>query len=194
MITSNDKAWLLHFKEGDAEAFRQLYQLLYRRLCYFAFSLVKNMDQAEDIATDCFVKVWTRKETFESEEGIKTYLYLTAKNACIDFLRAEKRHELSHQEISYLEAGSAPHQADLPMANAEIMSALYQQLDELPPKCARVFKLIYFEQKNTAEIAALMNTSTKTVLNQKLKAIALLKAQLLKKGLLPLLLLLRELK
>lgn len=193
MTFLQEPSWITAFQEGDVDAFSSLYKELYRRLNYFAYTLTQDKTQAEDIATESFVQLWNKKESFHTFTTIKSYLYITARHASIDYIRAEKRHNTSHKELRYLQD-----EADLyinhEIIDAEIISEIYKQVQMLPPQCAEVFKLIYFEGKSTAEAATILKITSKTVLNQKLKALKLLKALLLKKGLLSLLVIIQTLK
>lgn len=170
-------------RNSEAEAIRYLYNLHYRSLCYYAERLTHSKEEAEDIAVDCFIKLLNKKDDFDNLTDIKAFLYTATRNACFDYYRKEKRHDSSHREILYM---AQPSDAgdDFEMINAEIMQELSLAIENLPPQCSKVFKLIFFKGLNTAEVAGQMNINPKTVLNQKAKAVQLLRHALLKKGLL----------
>lgn len=176
-----EKEIIQAFTRGESAAFEQVYKAYFKRLAYFANKLIDHPEQAEDITTEALLKLWDRRGQFDNPAHIKSWLYLTTRNACINYIQETERHNRSHQEIGYLTANNEEdhgrHRID-----AELINEIYQQLQELPPQCAQVFELIYFKGKSTSEAAELLNTSTKNVLNQKLKAIKLLKALLLKRG------------
>lgn len=171
---------------GEESAFEQVYKTYFKRLAYFANKLIGDPEQAEDITTEALLKLWDRRRQFDNPSHIKSWLYLTVRNACINHLQETERHNRSHQEIGYLtNVNEEDH--DRHRIDAELINEIYQQLQTLPGQCAQVFELIYFRGKSTSETAELLNTSTKNVLNQKLKAIKILKALLLKRGLMLLL-------
>jgi RNA polymerase sigma factor (sigma-70 family) len=68
------------------------------------------------------------------------------------------------------------------MMYAEYLQLLYAQVNELPDRCREVFRLYFFEQRTTREIADLLNITEQTVRNQKTKAVHLLRALLLKRS------------
>lgn len=174
------------FTAGNDAAFEQVYKTYFKRLAYFANKMISHLEQAEDITTEALLKLWDRRKQFNNPSHVKSWLYLTVRNACINYLQESERHNRSHQEISYL-TNSNEEDHDRHRIDAELINEIHQQLQTLPSQCAQVFELIYFRGKSTTETADLLQTSTKNVLNQKLKAIKLLKAALLKRGLMLLL-------
>jgi len=185
MSTTDREAIIIkQFQRGDTEAVQYIYKTFYRPLVYFADKLVGDKAEAEDIAIDCILRLFEKKQDFDSLNNIKAWLYISVRNACFDFLRAVNRHDLSHREIFYL-TPQGEEQSDYEMITARVLQEIYQQVESLPPQCREIFKLLFFMRKSTTEIAGFMGISTQTVLNQKAKAIRLLRTALLKKELLP---------
>lgn len=166
----NDIDFLEDFKNGDETAIRKLYALYYRPLCYFNQKLVNSKHEAEDISTETFLKLLQKKLDFDSLSDIKSFLFTASKNACLDFLRKEKRHDKSHREISL----SSPFEelfAEQEMISAKVLQIIYAEMENLPNQCQQVFKSIFIEGKSTADIAVEMGISPQTVLNQKTKGL-----------------------
>lgn len=69
------------------------------------------------------------------------------------------------------------------MIASKVLQVIYTEVENLPAQCKQAFKSIFIEGKNTATIAAEMGISTQTVLNQKSKALQLLRLRLYKEGL-----------
>jgi RNA polymerase sigma factor (sigma-70 family) len=67
-------------------------------LCFYAERFTGNQPEAEDIVVDSFLKCYRRRDQFENLENIRSFLYVTVKNASLDHLAAKKRHDLSHKE------------------------------------------------------------------------------------------------
>lgn len=181
----NDQDIVELFKRQDIAGTRKLYDLYYRPLCYYAEKIIGNRQEAEDIVVETFLKLIRKREDFEKLSEVRSFLYTAARNASIDYLRKIKRQNQSHTELLYL---SDPGFTDeLEMINTEVLSILYQEIENLPTQCAAVFKLIFFQRLSTSEVAGQLNISPKTVLNQKGKAIQVLRKSFANKGLLPLL-------
>lgn len=182
----NDSDIVAGFRQNDAAATRKLYNWFYRPLCYYAEKIIHNKPEAEDIVVETFLKLLQKRNDFDHLSEIKSFLYTATRNACIDFHRKQKRHQKSQNEILYL-AGQPEALDSLDLINVEVLAALYREIEQLPPQCAQVFKLLFFQRLTTEQVAIQLNISSKTVLNQKGKALQLLRKAFLQKGMLSLL-------
>src|SRR4051812_42196239 len=79
--------------------FAGIYNKYFSRIHFFIIRLVKDEEQARDIAADVFVKIWSKWGTFESEDHISAWLYLAAKNAALNWLAISKRRSAIRKEI-----------------------------------------------------------------------------------------------
>jgi RNA polymerase sigma-70 factor (family 1) len=168
--------------KGDEASIRALYAMHYRALCYFAERLVHDKAEAEDIAVETFLKLLNKRNDFDNLRDIKSFLFTAARNACIDFLRKLKVRNKGNMEPELL---SVPDElaGEAEMITAKILQTIYAEAENLPGQCRQVFKSFFIEGKSTAIIAAEMGLSPQTVLNQKIKALQLLRLTLFRKGL-----------
>jgi RNA polymerase sigma-70 factor (ECF subfamily) len=84
----------------DQAEYKIFFDQHYTALCFFAHSIVMNMEEAEDIVQESFCKLWNKKEDFEiATANVKAFLYMVVKNACLDYLRQQKRLSTHEQEI-----------------------------------------------------------------------------------------------
>ncbi|MDR6568273.1 RNA polymerase sigma-70 factor, ECF subfamily [Chitinophaga ginsengisegetis] len=185
-IKSIEETELLSLIEkGNRRAFELVYKDYFGQLSYYAFKIIDNPEESKDIASDILVQIIARPKQFKSLSHLKNYLFLATRHACLHFLGQQKREQFTFDELHNL-ADEADWESDVERVRASVVSAVYEQLNALPKGCAEVFRLIYFEGKSITEVAEQLEISTKTVLNQKQTAAKLLKAALLKKGLLAL--------
>lgn len=180
--TENEQYWVEAFRNGDEKGLTYFFELHYKSLQYFASRLIQDQMQAEDLVAECFVKLWKREREVHNAGNIKAFLYITCRNACLNYLRTVKTRTAA-QEIYFQQLAMCEEDILANIVETEVLQMLVSEIDQLPEKCAEVFKLIYFEQKKTDEIAVKLGISPKTVRNHKAKAIELLRASLLKKGL-----------
>jgi DNA-directed RNA polymerase specialized sigma subunit, sigma24 homolog len=61
------------------------------------------------------------------------------------------------------------------LVEVELLKNVYKAVEQLPPMCKAVFKELYFRQSTTKEAAARLGISERNVLNQKARAISLLR-------------------
>lgn len=165
---------------GHAEIplnFEELFKDNFKALCYFAFQFLKNMAEAEDVVQDTFIKFWDQRENFNNEPAIRSFLYITVRNACLNIKR-HKQVILNHAEIQ--PADSHIEQTDFlnNIIKAEVLGHVYHAVDTLPDGCKRVFELSYFEELKNPQIAELLEVTVNTVKTQKYRAIKLLHEKL----------------
>lgn len=180
------------FKAGAESAATDLYGRYYKGLVYFARQIVQHAGEAEDIAQDTMVKLFHKKDDFSHLSDIKSFLYVSVRNACFNYIKARERHELSHEELRYL-TPEGEENADVEMLKARVLAEIYQEVAALPAQCGEVFRLLFIQKLTTAQAAEKLGLSPQTVLNQKARAIKLLRFRLSEKGFLTLLLLMKYL-
>lgn len=173
--------WLNGFRNGDHQALSYFFDIHYKPLSYFATRLTLNEMEAEDIVANGFVKLWKRHQDFETANNIKAFLYISCRNACLDYLKHLKR-KTAAQEAYFKQLEESEETILHQIIEAEFLQLLNAEIELLPEKCGEVFKLLYFDGKKTDEIAAELDLSVKTVRNHKARAVALLKTSFLKKG------------
>lgn len=181
----NDVYWLKELKHGNSMALSYFFDLHYQTLCYFAESIVKDQQEAEDIVATSFLKIWNRHTDFETAQNIKAFLYISTKNACLDHLKHLKRRTLAQQGY-FQQLISEENNIENHLIEAEFLQLLNVELEKLPERCKEVFKLIYVDGLKTSEIAELLDLSVKTVRNHKARAVSLLQLAFSEKNLLPL--------
>src|SRR5690606_38960736 len=102
----------------------------YDRLVYFAFQLVKDKQQAQDIVQEAFIKYWNYRNNVSAEKcAVKNYLYSTVKNLSLNILRHTK---IVHNYASQQNAEPA----DLPIIDAiitsEVIAEIHAAIRSLP--------------------------------------------------------------
>lgn len=165
------------FRLGEESAFDSLFRQYYSSLCLFANGYLKDEAASEDLVQECFIKLWEQHTTINKPEAIKSFLYTTVRNRCIDLLRKKKVKQSNEEKFSYLNNEWNKNELQ-EVVTVETMRQIYDAIDELPPKMQQVFKLYYIEGKKYAEIAKVMNTSYDTVRQQKERALKLVREKL----------------
>jgi RNA polymerase sigma-70 factor (family 1) len=163
---------------GSEEAFATLFRKWHPAISYFAFRMLKDSAEAEDITEDAFIKLWDRRQIFSSLPRCKAYLYSCVRNASIDILRRRKINASGINELSYLTIKENDNYFDK-VIESELANRLHEAIEALPPGCRKVVTMVYKEGKNNREIAKALNLSVNTVRNQKQRAITLLRKRLL---------------
>lgn len=105
----DDRVLVDRAREGDQDAFRQLYQRYHRRAYSLAFGVVHNQADALDVVQEGFIKAHRYLDKFEGTSSFYTWLYRIVMNLAIDHIRKHKRQRSVdfNDAIAHLE-GDAP--------------------------------------------------------------------------------------
>lgn len=159
MVNISDPEIFLQIKKGDEAAFSRLFDGYYSALCFYAGKYLGDMDQSRSLVQQLFVDLWLNKDKVEIKQSVKSYLFRSVKNRCIDHLRKEKIN-IGISAPAY-DLNQIPFR-DL-VEEAELNDRINASINKLPEKCREVFLLCRYEGLKYAEIAQKLNISVKTV-------------------------------
>ena len=77
-------------RNGDIKAFETLFKEFYPSMCAIAIRFVSDKDVAQDIVQEVFIKLWEKRTSYEEIPNLKTFLYVSIKNLCFNYLRDKK--------------------------------------------------------------------------------------------------------
>jgi len=179
-----DNDLIFQFNHGDTEAFTAIYNKYYLTLYHFVKKFIPEKEDAEDITADIFVKLWRMHAKFHTIQNIEAFLYITGRNACLNFLRhLQRQHEKQKQLLHILlqQPAEGSLQEDI---KAEVLKSIDQEIAKLPKSCGKVFKMSYLEGLSNGEIAEALQINNQSVRNHKQRAIKLLRMALLNRNML----------
>ncbi|MBC7851066.1 MAG: RNA polymerase sigma-70 factor [Chitinophagaceae bacterium] len=166
---------LIRELNNDKErALSAIFRRLYPSLCLYANTIIRERVAAEEIASEVFVKLWVRRDSITTEAHLLSFLYRVTQNACIDWLRKQEtirsvfetiRKQPEQEEKTHLQA----------MVESESYRNLHESFEKLPPKCKRIFHMIYIDGKNYQEIATELGITVNNVQSQRSRGVELLK-------------------
>jgi len=166
------------FRNGEGSGFEYFFNALYKAVYLFAFRYVKDKATAEDIISTSFIKLWSKRNIFETEAGIRAYLYRSVYNACIRHLQQTQNRNLHNKTyITQIDTTQQSYIHDI--IKAETINNLQKAISHLPEQCKKVFTKLYIEGKSVTETAQEMNLTISTIKNQKARGIKLLRPKLI---------------
>ena len=172
----DDPTLLQAIRQGDEPAFDTLFRKYYEPLCHYACTLTDgDLDEAEDLVQQTFVKLWEQRAAFDVQWSVKAYLYKMVHNRCLNRLRDARTREKYKVYNAELLEQAHEHQ---PGAATELSERIQKALSTLPPECRRIFELSRFEELKYREIADQLGISIKTVETQMGKALRLMRTEL----------------
>ena len=145
--------------QGQTEKYRFLVERYQIGLIIHCENIVKDRQEAEDIAQESFIKAYDTLATYDqSKARFSTWLYRIATNKAIDSLRKSKRSIPIEDPDDY-----ADQHAEVELFDDEV-AALRGAVDALePPVYAEVIKAYFWEGKSYSAIADELHVSTNTV-------------------------------
>lgn len=165
----------------DKSSFKNLFELHYSPLCNFAYRITDDIDQAEDIVQDIFVKVWNDPDLLDGNKNINSYLYSMVRNRALEVIRRENISQKINQQLEYIQNNAAnTNVEEEEIEKLLLLEQIYVSIRQLPPKCSEVFTLSKVNGLTYVQIAEKMNISVKTVENHMGKALRLMRELLTK--------------
>ncbi len=158
----------------DRGAFEMIFNENYSLLCAYASRFVNEDEQAEEIVQEVFVKFWEKCDTIDPDSSIKSYLYRSVHNTCLNYIKHQKvKDAYKDYAINYLPSTTEYEEAR--EEQQELIKLIYDEIENLPPRCSEIFKLSRFEGLKYQEIAEHLDISIKTVEVQMGKALRVLR-------------------
>ena len=173
MAYNTDKELLEKIIEGNESAFELIFIKYYDPLCKYAYSIMQNKNEVEEIVQSVFVKVWEYHKNIQVKVSLKSYLYQMVHNAVANELKRKKIVQ-KHAEILGRLNLSNPISENYPIANLisqELEEKIEKEIAALPEQCRLIFIKYKFEEKSYKEIAEEMNISNNTIKTQLRRAI-----------------------
>lgn len=176
--TYTDEALLPIMQVGNQAAYAEIYNRFQGPLYIFAYSRLKDREEAKDIVHELFLKLWTEREHLKITGRLSVYLYTAARNRIINVI--------THQQVatryidsflSYIEQvdyKSADHLA----RHNELQAFIQKEIDNLHPRMREVFELSRNSSLSRKEIAEKLGISEQTVKSHMHAALKLLKVRL----------------
>ena len=149
---------------GNEQCLAELYRLISKRLHHFARVITRSPEVAEEIVEDVFVKLWSNRHRINEVENLTVYLYVAVKNRSLNAI-SQKATDLIRAPFDDLdiEAGQVVSDPYNLLVTAEMMKRMQQAVDNLPPRCKMIFKLVREDGLKHREVAEILNISINTV-------------------------------
>src|SRR5262245_36614224 len=148
---SHNHEWIAGFRRGDLTAVRDLFQAHFSALLPFAERVIRERLEAREMVTETFIKLLNRRLYFEDPADIKAFLYITTRNACMDFLRAARNGRVADPTLVDLRESNEDFTVDAIRIKAERI--LLAAIETLPIVCQQVFRALFVEGMPTTAAA-----------------------------------------
>ena len=153
-----EKELLKMLSSNRNEAYEYLYDNYYTPLVLFADHYVSNQDVAHDLVQEVFIALLDIKTRFDNLLHLKSYLYNSLRNRCLNHLRHEKIKQEFLQEELYRSDEFFEQKA----IEEDVYSILVSAIENLSPQNKEVM-LLTLDGLSNAEIAGRLRLSVETV-------------------------------
>lgn len=175
-----------HAKKGDRQAFGKLVERYQRRVYALAFGILRQREDAWDVAQEAFVKAYRNLDRFEGNAAFYTWLYRIAYNLSIDTLREKARRDsVDLEETRKIEEAlerEGRHPSGNPDETAqrkELAAVIEAAIAKLSEKHRAIIVLREIEGLSYEEMAEVLGISKGTVMSRLFHARQNLQALLL---------------
>jgi RNA polymerase sigma-70 factor (family 1) len=165
------------FVDRDPDAFQRVYNHYHKEQFYYAYSIVKDWDEAEDIVQDTFKVLWDHWTTIKDHGHLKGYLFTVTKNATLKHLKKKNQRQSMAEALSFRSADEQD-KMDADAHEALILGIIYREVEKLSAERKTVFKHIFYDGMKTAQVAAKLGKTEQNVLNLKGEALRQLRKAL----------------
>lgn len=170
---------MLEESQLNTTTFKQYYKKYYTPLCNYAYKLVKNWSDAEEIVQNVFVKIWNSIDKLTIKDSFENYLFSATRNQAIDLIRkAQKDQRLKNLGDNNLIVSAIDDSINDSADKILIKERLRVAIESLKPNRKEIVTLYSFEGLTQAEIAQHLNISKRSVEDNIAKAIKKLRETL----------------
>ena len=150
-----------NIKNGNKGALKKLHnKYYYQMFLYTIKSTEGNTALAEELVSDCFMKLWEQRNKIEIKNSVEHYLFLMLHNIIVDHFR-KKRILTEPLEKDFIAPADEKEFDD-----QKQYARLYKAVKKLPEQCRKILELAVYDSLSYSEIAEKLHISRNTVKTQ----------------------------
>ncbi len=157
--------------------FDYIFNYYYSSLCAFAMQYIDDRNAVEDLVQDFFVYLWVEAPQLKIRSSLKSYLFASIKNRCLDY---QKHHKITEKYRNFILFSTEKNDDSTEhfYAECELRQAIQASLGKLQPRCREIFEYSRLHGLSNQEISDKLNLSKRTVELQISNALKLLRKEL----------------
>ncbi len=157
-----DVLLMLAFQEGDDAAFDQLFKQWAGPLVRYLERMLGDHAGAEELVQETFLRVYRARERYEARARFSTWLYRIATNLALNELKRPRRRNL-HEESDQVVLEARGPDIESRVESKRIGQEVERELERLPERQRMALWLSAAEGHSYAEVAAILDTTEKSV-------------------------------
>lgn len=145
---------LREFINGDDRAFAKLVNRYKERIFLVVLRIVRNRDDAKDLAQEAFIKAYRNRQSFRADSSFYTWVYRIAVNLSLNYINRNRERKADSLEDT--DSSNFSIEPDLTVEQEELRKTIDNAIKDLPARQRTVFVLRHYEEKSHAEIAQML--------------------------------------
>lgn len=163
--------------KGDESAYQAIVKQHLRPISHYAFRMLGNQKDTEDIAQETFIRLWVNASKWQANKAkLITWLHRIAHNLCIDYLRKHGR--VQTESDIQVEVGENELQSDEDNRDNFRIASLNFAIRNLPESQRSALMLCHYQGFSNKEAAIIMGISVKALESAVSRAKRALRSQL----------------
>lgn len=158
-----DQLLVQEIKNNNEKAFESVFKKYFSVLTMYAKKYVMDFDVAKDITQDTFIKFYEKREDIEIHTSLKSFLYTSVRNKCLDHIKLNKIRDQHKDQIKYQASISSEDEDAEHIKRTELQEKIYKILKTLPTKNQKIFMMSRIQGKTNQEIADELGLTKRTV-------------------------------
>ncbi|MBL7556781.1 MAG: sigma-70 family RNA polymerase sigma factor [Bdellovibrionaceae bacterium] len=152
LLILTDNELVQEIKTGNRKAFSEIVKRHQKSLLRMSLRFVKDLDMAEDVVQESFIKAFEKLNAFEGRASFKSWLFQIAVNTAKNKLR-ERRRATTDIDSVQLAVGAV---AESSLVHSALSQEIQEEIDKLPTKQRTALILRVYEDLSFKEIADIM--------------------------------------
>jgi RNA polymerase sigma-70 factor (ECF subfamily) len=184
-VKTSDEELVEAVLRGDRDRFGDLVERYQGRLVNYVFRLLRNVEDAHELAQEVFIKVYQALDRYDPRYRFSTWIFRVAQNAAIDEIRKRRIRVVSFEGREDEEGESREWEPPSPergpygeLRNVERGAAIQDAIEKLPWEYRELIVLRHFGELSYDEIASLKEMPLGTVKNKLFRGRQMLKEEL----------------
>ena len=151
-------------ENDDEMAFRAFFDRYHVKLYQLAKYYTGSNEDAEEIVSDVFIKVWKNRSQLPKVNNLESYLFIATKNQSLSFLRIKKK-SITFMSIDQndLKVEIDIVDSETCLINKELLRKLEDSVRKLPEKSGLVYQMVKEDGLSYKVVANTLNVSVKAV-------------------------------
>jgi RNA polymerase sigma-70 factor, ECF subfamily len=189
-MTRSDVQLMLDVKAGDEQSFELLLQRYRTPLVNFIYRMVRNREQAEDLAQEVFIRIYRAREEYVPSAKFTTWLFRIATNLALNSLRDHRYQKLEMSidapliadaedgDTKPFEVADKQRNVEQKLVEDERKKMIRHAIEKLPEKQRAAVLLHKYQELDYAEIAKILSCSESALKSLLFRAYEALRVEL----------------